>query len=638
MVNPLETVNADDHDLDEIDFEDLFEEEDTDEGPQVGVDEVTQSHWRGDADGFVTREDIEVTIHLEVQGGDYDVDDDAEILREFRKRSAAAEPEEPEEPEQPATHVLPHAEVYAPMASKAELARIKRDIDVMLARDGSVSFKSLTNAQRRGKFGEAVSFLTTLLRALGLDPTLPDYPASYDFEYGKLKVLLGHFETSTLKLTHLKQRREYVTKDGEVILICKSRVWNVWRRGVGDDVFDNVFLWNVIPWKAHAHADSKALDDNKGRPLVTTELLAEPAYRCVEKLVIRILRIIGGKLVVSMGEKARQFIKRNSVEFSFIVPNLKGDVFTDPAHACWIIDRALLRHIHDSAPIYVAKQHHFYAYGVAFGMLLENEEMGMERAQELLERIRRKWRIEVDGEWIPLPPEEQFRRAKERRQQWLRQPKPGCPCLWNNREYRLVSQRTLQCASRTRSPCGWAQREYRLVYQRTLRCASRTRSPCGWAVREYQMVYKRTLQCASRMRSPCGWAVREYKMVYKRTLQCASRMRSPCGWAQREYQMVYKRTFRCASRMRSPCGWAVREYWTVSQRLSGLDKRRVLRAAEHGFDPTREPLAWCSVAQLEDMAREAGIVLSVSRRRKTKARLVKDLIEVRRRDFAALLG
>ena len=460
----------------------LFEDE-----PQEGVDEVTQAHLRGDADGVVTAADLNVTIDLDRKDVDYQIPENTQVLREFQKRGRDAA-----DGGAPAARVLPHEKVYSAFAPRRELDKHCVDIDAALQCDAQVDFARLTNDERRRMFFATRNMLSNVLCALGLQPTSPDYPDSYDFSYGTLKLLLGHFETSTLRLSNLKERREYVPPGSQVpIWICKSRVWNLWRRGVGDDVFDELFVWNVVPWSAHARADSKALKDNKGKPLITSELLAEPAYYRVEKLVVRMMRIIGARVVVTMGEQARKFVRRNRVAFSSLVHHFASDVFTDPTHACWILDRALLRAVHDGEDMYVAKQHHFFAYGVAFGKLTGDEALGSKRAQELLDRIRRKWQVEIDGEWRLLTPEEQTERSKQRRADSLRQPRPGAPCAWTRREYGTLYQRAVRDLPRSGAPCAWTVREYGTLYKRAVKDLPRPGAPCAWTVREYGTLYKR---------------------------------------------------------------------------------------------------------------------------------------------------
>ena len=147
-------------------------------------------------------------------------------------------------------------------------------------------------------------------------PSLPDGCRPGD----RVLLILGHFETESYQLSHLRQARE----DGT---LCAA-VWELVRQGVGDSTFTQCVLWNVCPFAAPHDTSSLPGGLLAGISAAHVELMHRLQLHVLTELG-KVLRI---SKLASFGGAARYWIDKGGVAQRLGLP--PSSVNLDVPHMC----------------------------------------------------------------------------------------------------------------------------------------------------------------------------------------------------------------------------------------------------------------------------------------------------------------
>jgi len=221
---------------------------------------------------------------------------------------------------------LRHSAYYGPI----DVERVREAARVLDAQLYEINAEVRENAlARKPAFETIVSHLRDLVEAFGLEFTEPVLGESWAFD-GRGALILGHFmsDVSAHDSKNLKKRQMINTAEHGMVSAVVARVWNEWSRALGDDAWKKVTVWNVVPYKAHASADSPK--GHKGKPLVSNEMMAMwYEFQLIERGVRCAVSLLNSHTIVTFGVRAAEFIDRSlQIKAATVVTN------TATAHIC----------------------------------------------------------------------------------------------------------------------------------------------------------------------------------------------------------------------------------------------------------------------------------------------------------------
>ena len=329
---------------------------------------------------------------------------------------------------------LSHARYYKPI-NKDQVRRAAVDLDKLMSDVKSKMRDNDDDAEaRKAAFTEMIDHLRSLVEAFGLEFTEPVLGESWECD-GRGALILGHFmsDVPAHDSKNLKKRQDITTRAYGKISVVVARVWNEWCRALGQDAWNKVSIWNVVPYKAHAHADSPK--GHKGKPLVSDEMRAMlREFQLIERGVRFAISLLRNHTIVTFGERAAEFIERSR--------RIKDDTATlntATAHICYLRAHGVRREKDHSTRVFI-RQEHYAAFGKAvddilaapaIARALENTELGAEgsgtetigtiAAKAFMHRTMAKMDIqEIDGEFHAYTREEAKASQKERAREYAR--------------------------------------------------------------------------------------------------------------------------------------------------------------------------------------------------------------------------
>ena len=327
---------------------------------------------------------------------------------------------------------LPHEAYYAPIDAEKVHAAAETLDDVMSRVKSEMVARTLHGARRQSAFWEVIGALRELVRGFGLEFTEPVIGKGWKFDR-KGALILGHFmsdvaahDSKNLKKTHVIN----TVAHGRITVVV-ARVWNEWKRALGDDVWERVTIWNVTPYKAHAHADS--VSGHKGKPLVSSEMMAMSEFLMIEQSVRLAVLLLGCHTIVTFGERAADFIERSKR----VAPlALATTLNTATSHICYLRARGVKREKGHETRVFVRKEH-YAAFGKAVDDILAApafsaqvggttavgaETRGTTAAKAFMERTMQKMDVkEIGGEFHAYTREEAKERQKKRQKKRARE-------------------------------------------------------------------------------------------------------------------------------------------------------------------------------------------------------------------------
>ena len=350
--------------------------------------------------------------------GDYDVD--AEDGEEHEETFAEY---------QTLGKCLRHSAYYGPI----DVERVREAARVLDAQLYKINAEVHENAlARKPAFETIVSHLRDLVEAFGLEFTEPVLGESWAFD-GRGALILGHFmsDVSAHDSKNLKKRQMINTAEHGMVSAVVARVWNEWSRALGDDAWKKVTVWNVVPYKAHACADSPK--GHKGKPLVSNEMMAMwYEFQLIERGIRCAVSLLNSHTIVTFGVRAAEFIDRSlQIKAATVVTN------TATAHICYLRAHGVRREKEHATRVNI-RQEHYAAFGKAVDDILDApaiaaarkttkiggaeiggaETPGMTAAKAFMSRVMKRMNIkEIEGVFHAYTREEarelQRQRARE---------------------------------------------------------------------------------------------------------------------------------------------------------------------------------------------------------------------------------
>ena len=280
---------------------------------------------------------------------------------------------------------------------------------------------------RKSAFETIVSELRDLVSAFGLEFTEPVLGDAWKFD-GTGALIMGHFMSNVPAHSsrNLKKRATINTTEHGAISVVVARVWNEWCRALGEAAWTRVAVWNVVPYKAHASADSSTR--HKGKPLVSNEMLAMwEEWQLIERGVRCAVSLLNSHTIVTFGERAADFFERSP-----IVKATKMNTAT--AHICYLRAHGVARERAHATRVNI-RQEHYAAFGKAVDDILDApavaavykrddnmdgaETPGTIAAKAFMKRTMAKMSIkEMDGEFHAYTREEARERQRQRAREY----------------------------------------------------------------------------------------------------------------------------------------------------------------------------------------------------------------------------
>ena len=319
---------------------------------------------------------------------------------------------------------LPHAEYYGAI----DVEGVREAAATLEASIYTIESTARENSlDRKSAFETMVSELRNLVSAFGLEFTEPVLGDAWKFDRtGAL--IIGHFmsDVPAHDSTNLKKRQTINTKEHGRISVVVARVWNEWCRALGEAAWTRVAVWNIVPYKAHASADSSTR--HKGKPLVSNEMLAMwEQWQLIERGVRCAVSLLSAHTIVTFGERAADFFERSP-----IVKATKMNTAT--AHICYLRAHGVARERAHATRVNI-RQEHYAAFGKAVDDILaapavadvykrdDNmdgaETPGTIAAKAFMKRTMAKMSIkEMDGEFHAYTREEARERQRQRAREY----------------------------------------------------------------------------------------------------------------------------------------------------------------------------------------------------------------------------
>jgi len=322
---------------------------------------------------------------------------------------------------------LPHAAYYGAI----DVEGVREAAAILDASIYTIESTARENSlDRKSAFETIVSELRNLVSAFGLEFTEPVLGDAWKFD-GTGALIIGHFmsDVPAHDSKNLKKRETINTKEHGRISVVVARVWNEWCRALGEAAWTRVAVWNVVPYKAHASADSSTR--HKGKPLVSNEMLAMwEEWQLIERGVRCAVSLLSSHTIVTFGERAADFFERSP-----IVKATKMNTAT--AHICYLRAHGVARERAHATRVNI-RQEHYAAFGKAVDDILDapavaavytrDDNMdgadtpGTIAAKAFMKRTMAKMSVkEMDGEFHAYTREEARERQRQRARECARE-------------------------------------------------------------------------------------------------------------------------------------------------------------------------------------------------------------------------